>query len=154
MLRAWLIRREDKEPVLLYDALNTRRETNHLVLAGKDAGGATVRVFYHFIDRNIKDDSMLHSGAETVKTRLAIAELRKLGSEVQGSSGNEIHINVPGLTPIAVPNFAQLAAAVGDRNGRISNFVAVGEMHVDEATGRMIKVKEHPDGDRAANKQP
>jgi hypothetical protein len=122
MLMATLQTLDDRRIVLKYSALNTKRETDRLILVSNVPSGGLLRAIYHF-DILCKDVSLVVQRIHLAR-EVSIDEIKSLGKTVQMKSGVEVNLDV-GFGSLPILDVFPFAAAIGDRNGHISSFVPV-----------------------------
>lgn len=124
MLDAVLLPHGEREPILRFSALNTRRETDRLLLAGKTATGELLRVVYS-LNGAWKEASLVTLRGVSVR-KVSTEDIQRLGSVKRSEVGIEVNIRIkPGTSEIPIPDITPIVAAVGDRNGYVSNFIKV-----------------------------
>ncbi|MHB1038331.1 MAG: hypothetical protein ACYC35_28245 [Pirellulales bacterium] len=132
MLGASLMPRGGQQSVFAFHAINLGRETDRLLIVGRTRAGALFRVVYHF-DIEWKAPSLVEQRM-TLARKVSPDEIEKLGDVKRVASGREVHLPFR-FGQLPIPDISPIAAAVEDRSGRTSNFVAVLEARGGPASG-------------------
>jgi len=125
MLAASILPLHDDGDAFMFCAINPRRETDRLILEGTSDSGRRVRVVYHFA-KVYKEPELVIISVHRM-FHVDPQEIATMGERAEKALGVEVHFPDvrPGFGPWPVPSSTSLVAAIGDRNGHLSNFVEV-----------------------------